>query len=203
MIMNAVPARQRGAASGMRMTGMNSGQALSIGLFFSLMVIGLASSLPSTLSSGLVAQGVPAGTAASVASIPPVGILFAAFLGYNPIASLLAPSGVLNTLPANNVATLTGKNFFPNLISAPFHSGLVLVFSIAAGMTLVAAVLAFFGKTKKVKDLSTSAAGGRIGEEPDEPALGEAPGEEPGEEQRAADGPAAVGAGARAEGDGR
>jgi MFS family permease len=169
LIMNSVPARQRGAASGMRMTGMNSGQALSIGLFFSLMVIGLASTLPSTLSSGLMAQGVPAATAHSVAAIPPVGILFAAFLGYNPIASLLAPSGVLTTLPASNVQNLTGKDFFPHLISAPFHNGLVLVFSIAAVMTLIGAVASAYGPWRRRVEPSGPEEGDRLGEEPDEP----------------------------------
>jgi len=165
MIMNSVPARQRGAASGMRMTGMNSGQALSIGIFFSLMVIGLTSSLPTALTTGLHAQGVPLGSATAIGAIPPVGILFAAFLGYNPIGSLLGPSGVLGHLPAASVATLTGKQFFPHLISGPFHDGLVLVFSVAAAMMVVGAVAAYFSGGPPTSD---AAAGDRIGEEADE-----------------------------------
>jgi MFS family permease len=139
-IMGAVPPERRGVASGMRATFQNSGTSLSIGVFFSLMIIGLASSLPRTLSAGLQAQGVPAPVAAGVATLPPVSTLFAAFLGQNPIAHLLAPSGVLHTLPAHNAAALTGNRFFPQLISGPFHHGLTIVFGTAAAMALIAAV---------------------------------------------------------------
>jgi len=137
--MGSVPPERRGAASGMRATFQNSGMSLSIGIFFSLMVAGLASSLPHTLSSGLQAQGVPAGVAGQVSTLPPVSTLFAAFLGQNPIGHLLAPSGVLKTLPAHNAATLTGTQFFPHLISAPLHHGLSVVFIAATVMALVAA----------------------------------------------------------------
>lgn len=138
-IMGSVPPEQRGAASGMRSTFQNSGTALSIGLFFSLMISGLAGSLPHALNSGLQAQGVPASTAAQVAGLPPVSTLFATFLGNNPISHLLGPSGVLHTLPAHNVQTLTGTRFFPQLVSGPFHHGLVTVFTVAAVMALVGA----------------------------------------------------------------
>jgi MFS family permease len=138
-IMSSVPANQRGVASGMRSTFQNSGTALSIGVFFSLMISGLATTLPHTLNSGLQAQGVPANVAGGVASLPPVSTLFATFLGNNPISHLLAPSGVLNTLPAHNVQALTGNEFFPQLVSGPFHHGLVIVFSAAAIMAVVAA----------------------------------------------------------------
>jgi MFS family permease len=139
-VMGAVPAGQRGAAAGMRGTFLNSGMALSIGIFFSLMVVGLAASLPHTLTAGLEQQGVPADVATRIGALPPVGSLFAAFLGYNPLGSLLGPSGVLAHLPAANSATLTGKQFFPHLISGPFHQGLVVVFLAAAAMSLVAAL---------------------------------------------------------------
>nr|WP_323747578.1 MFS transporter [Catenulispora rubra] len=139
-IMGSVPPDQRGVASGMRATFQNSGTALSIGLFFSLMITGLASTLPHTLNTGLQAQGVPADTAHQVASLPPVSTLFATFLGNNPISHLLAPSGVLHTLPARNVQTLTGNRFFPELVSGPFHHGLVIVFSAAAAMSLIGAL---------------------------------------------------------------
>ncbi|HEX3781470.1 MAG TPA: MFS transporter [Pseudonocardiaceae bacterium] len=139
-IMSSVAPGQRGVASGMRSTFQNSGTALSIGVFFSLMISGLATTLPHALSSGLQAQGVPAATAGSVASLPPVSTLFATFLGNNPISHLLAPSGVLNTLPAANVHTLTGNQFFPELVSGPFHHGLVIVFTAAAAMAVIAAI---------------------------------------------------------------
>jgi len=138
-IMNSVPAKQRGAASGMLATFMNAGFVLSIGVFFSLMIAGLAATLPTTLSQGLTAQGVPYSVAHQIASLPPVGSLFAAFLGYNPVHELLGPTGVLGHLPAAHVAVLTGKGFFPQLISQPFHHGLTIVFSMAIAVLLIAA----------------------------------------------------------------
>ncbi|MFT4010580.1 MAG: MFS transporter [Nocardioidaceae bacterium] len=138
-IMNSVPPDQRGVASGMRGTFFNSGSSLSIGVFFSLMIVGLASSLPSTLYRGLTTHGVPGDVAHQIAGLPPVGSLFASFLGYNPIATLLAPSGVLDKLTPDDQAQLTGTEFFPHLMSHPFHDGLVVVFLAAAVMTLVAA----------------------------------------------------------------
>jgi MFS family permease len=139
-IMSSVPAKQRGVASGMRSTFQNSGTALSIGAFFSLMIIGLASSLPKALTNGLQQQGVSHTVAHQVASLPPVSSLFAAILGVNPIQHLLAPSGTLASLPAANQQNLIGRRFFPNLISAPFHQGLVVVFAVAAVLSLLAAV---------------------------------------------------------------
>ena len=139
-IMSSVPSGSRGVASGMRSTFQNSGTALSIGVFFSLMIAGLASSLPHTLSAGLEAQSVPAADATHVAQLPPVSTLFAAFLGNNPIGHLLGSNGLLNSLPAQNQQTLTGKAFFPELVSGPFHHGLVLVFTAAAVMAAIAAL---------------------------------------------------------------
>ncbi|MEE4545225.1 MFS transporter [Streptomyces sp. V4-01] len=138
-IMSSVPANHRGAASGMRSTFQNSGMSLSIGVFFSLLIVGLANRLPGALDSGLRAQGVPAGAAAHAASLPPVSTVFSAFLGINPVQTLLGPSGTLARLPAHNRAVLTGKEFFPHLISGPFHHGLVIVFATAAAMSLLAA----------------------------------------------------------------
>jgi len=142
-IMSSVPAHHRGAASGMRSTFQNSGMSLSIGIFFSLMIAGLANTLPRTLTSGLTAQGVPAATASQIAHLPPVSTVFAAMLGYNPVRSLLAPSGLLRTLPARNVAALTGKQFFPHLISGPFHHGLTIVFTAAAVMSVAGAAVSW------------------------------------------------------------
>jgi MFS family permease len=139
-IMNSVPANQRGSASGMAGTLLNAGSSLSIGIFFSLMIAGLAQNLPSALHAGLTANGVPSSVAATVAQTPPVGSLFAAFLGYNPIQSLLAPTGALHSLSHASIATLTGKQFFPELISGSFHDGLIVVFVTAAIMSLIAAL---------------------------------------------------------------
>jgi len=137
-IMNSVPAAQRGAASGMRATFQNAGFVLSIGLFFSLMVAGLAARLPTTLYAGLTANGVPPATAERIAHLPPVGSLFAAFLGYNPIRTLLGPAALAHLSPAQ-AATLTGTGFFPGLIAEPFRHGLAIVFLAALVMSLVAA----------------------------------------------------------------
>lgn len=138
-IMSSVPASQRGAASGVRATFFNAGSSLSIGIFFSLMIVGLANTLPATLTTGLQAQGVSADVAHDVAGLPPVGSLFAAFLGYNPIAELLEPYHALQQ-PGVNAEVLTGKTFFPELITEPFHAGLVVVFAAAAVMMVLGAI---------------------------------------------------------------
>jgi MFS family permease len=137
-IMSAVPARHRGSASGMRSTFQNSGMSLSIGIFFSLMVAGLASTLPRTLTSGLTAQGVPAAVAAHVGHLPPVSTMFAALLGYNPIQQLLGP--LLHQLSPAHAAYVTGRQFFPHLVTAPFHSGLGVAFGFAIAACVIAAI---------------------------------------------------------------
>jgi hypothetical protein len=124
----------------MRSTYQNSGTALSIGVFFSLMIIGLAHTLPQTLTRGLRAHGVPAAAAHHLGSLPPVASLFAAVLGVNPVQHLLSLSGVLAGLPEASRQILTGRMFFPALISGPFHQGLIVVFSVAAALAAVAAV---------------------------------------------------------------
>jgi MFS family permease len=146
-IMSNVPPADRGAASGMRSTFQNSGTSLSIGVFFSLLIAGLAARLPHTLSAGLQARGVPAGPARHVAGLPPVSTVFATFLGANPMRTLLKPTGVLDRLPGHDARVVTGKQFFPHLISAPFHHGLTIVFGTAAGMALLAAVASLLRST--------------------------------------------------------
>jgi MFS family permease len=137
-MMNAVPADARGAAGGMIATFMNSASVLSIGIFFSLMVTGLSGTLPHTMFAGLTAQGVPAASAATISHLPPIGVLFAAFLGYNPMQQLLGP--VLSHMTAAHAAYLAGRQFFPNLITAPFHSGLGVAFGFAIAACVVAAI---------------------------------------------------------------
>jgi MFS family permease len=138
-VMNSLPRRDRGAGAGMNATFQNSAQVLSIGIFFSLMTAGLAASLPTTMAAGLRAHGVDPTHAQQIAHLPPVSILFAAFLGYNPIKTLLGPK-VLATLSAADARTLTGRSFFPQLISGPFRSGLHEAFAFAAGACAVAAI---------------------------------------------------------------
>ena len=137
-IMGSVPARDRGAASGMRATFQNSGTAVSIGVVFTLMIAGLSRALPSTLSGGLTRVGVPSGVAHQIATLPPVSSLFASVLGVNPIGHLLAPTGVLAQLPAASRAELTGREFFPSLLSGPFHTGLIVVFGVSAALSVLA-----------------------------------------------------------------
>ena len=150
-VMSSVPPADRGAASGIRATFFNAGTSLSIGIFFSLMIVGLAHRLPGTMSAGLQQQGVPATLAHQLANTPPVGSLFAAFLGYNPIAQLLAPSGALQHTGIN-AAVLTGKEFFPELISGPFHTGLVVVFIAAAVMMALGAAASWVNPGRYVDD---------------------------------------------------
>jgi MFS family permease len=141
-VMNSLPPGDRGAGGGMNQTFQNSAQVLSIGVFFTLMIIGLSSKLPSTMLAGLQAHGVPFATANTAAHLPPVSILFAAFLGYNPIEHLLGPHA-LAALSAHDHATLVGRSFFPHLISEPFRSGLreAFAFSIVACLIAAAASL--------------------------------------------------------------
>lgn len=137
-IMNSVPAEHRGASSGMRATFMNVGNTLSLTLIFTFLIIGLSGSLPSSLYTHLTAAGVPAQAATTIAGIPPVGALFAAFLGYNPMATLLPPT-VLAGLPATSQALVLGHSFFPELLAAPFMDGLRVAFSVSAILALAAA----------------------------------------------------------------
>src|SRR5499427_35887 len=137
-MMNSVPPDRRGAAGGMIATFQNSAFVLSIGIFFTLMVAGLSSKLPAAMYSGLTAQGVPAATAAPISHLPPIGVLFASFLGYNPMQQLLGP--LLHHLPPAHAAYVAGREFFPHLITAPFHSGLGVAFGFAIAANVIAAI---------------------------------------------------------------
>ncbi|MEX0429655.1 MFS transporter [Nocardioides sp. DS6] len=138
-IMNSLPAAQRGVGAGMTSTFQNAAMVLSIGIFFSLMIAGLASSLPHELTAGLAAQGVPPDKIHEVAALPPVGVLFASLLGYNPVQTLLG-SDTLGHLTAAQQADLTGRGFFPHMISGPFSDGLGVAFGFAIACCLVAAL---------------------------------------------------------------
>jgi len=138
-IMNSLPADQRGAGAGMAGTFNSSAQVLSIGIFFSLMILGLASTLPAALYHGLVHQGVSPEVATRISHLPPVGSLFASFLGYNPMQVLLG-NAELAHLPHATAAYLTSRQFFPHLISPAFSRGLTEAFWFAAGACLLGAV---------------------------------------------------------------
>ncbi len=148
-IMNSLPPNRRGVGAGMSTTFQNAAMVLSIGIFFSLMISGLARSLPQTMSAGLIAQGVPAADAMQVAALPPVAVLFASLLGYNPIQTLLGPT-VLHQLPAGHAAYLTGRSFFPALISGPFSDGLTIAFGFAIVACLIAAIASWLRGGKYV-----------------------------------------------------
>jgi MFS family permease len=150
-VMNALPRGDRGAGGAMNQTFQNSAQVLSIGVFFTLMILGLASSLPGTLSSGLQAHGVSAGAAHAAAGLPPVSILFAAFLGYNPIEHLVGADGLAGVSPHDH-AVLTGHSFFPHLISGPFQDGLHAAFAFAIAACLVAAAASLLRGGRHVHD---------------------------------------------------
>jgi MFS family permease len=156
-IMNSLPPERRGVGAGMSATFQNSAMVLSIGIFFSLIILGLASSLPSNLLHGLTAQGVPAADATRLSQLPPTAVMFAALLGYNPIQMLLGP--VLGTLPASHAAFLTGHSFFPSLISASFARGLDIAFDFAIAACLVAAVASLLRGKRYVHDLHGAPAG--------------------------------------------
>jgi EmrB/QacA subfamily drug resistance transporter len=155
-LMNSVPANQRGAAGGMIATFQNSASVLSIGIFFSLMVAGLASKLPASMFSGLTQQGIPASAASTISHLPPIGVLFAAFLGYNPMQQLLGP--LLNHLPSAHAVYVTGREFFPNLITGPFHDGLGVAFGFAIAASVIAAIASGLTGRIKVQGSSREAA---------------------------------------------
>nr|BBH95759.1 MFS transporter [Thermogemmatispora argillosa] len=156
-IMNSVPADRRGVASGMRSTFQNSATVMSIGIFFSVVTIGLATALPPALSSGLTAAGVPAAVAEKIAHLPPTSALFAAFLGYNPMATLLPPAVLQHIAPAQR-AHLLGKMFFPNLIASPFMVGLRSVFYLSLVLCLVAAVASLLRGRRYIHDIEAGSA---------------------------------------------
>ena len=138
VVMNSLPREHRGVGSGMRSTFQNGASLLSIGVFFSIVTAGLASALPTALTAGLSPTGLPSALIEKIAHLPPTAALFAAFLGYNPMGTLL-PAPVLHSLPAASQAHLLSQQFFPNLIAAPFMDGLRVVFYVSAALSVVAA----------------------------------------------------------------
>lgn len=138
-IMNSVPAKYRGVASGMRATFMNAGQMMSMGVFFSIVIAGLAQTLPNAVTKGLGSAGLPAPIVHAIASLPPTASLFAALLGYNPLKSMV-PAQALHALPESHQAQIIGKSFFPSLIGPPFMHGLAMAFWISVALAIIAAI---------------------------------------------------------------
>jgi MFS family permease len=154
-VMNSLPPGDRGAGGGMNQTFQNSAQVLSVGIFFSLMIAGLAGTLPHTMATGLEAHGVPVRDAISASHLPPVTILFAAFLGYNPIQHLVG-NKVLSHVSAHAHSVLTGRSFFPHLISAPFRDGLHEAFAFAIIACLIAAAASWSRGKRYVPEMQNA-----------------------------------------------
>ncbi|MEO7003768.1 MAG: MFS transporter, partial [Ktedonobacterales bacterium] len=149
VVMNSAPREHRGVASGMRSTFQNGAALVSIGVFFSIVTAGLANALPASLTNGLTQAGLPGGVADKIANLPPTAALFAAFLGYNPMATLLPPQA-LHALPAASQTQLLSQQFFPNLIASPFMLGLRAVFYLSAIMCVVAALFSLAREKRPV-----------------------------------------------------
>ena len=162
-VMNSLPPEQRGAGAGMLNTFQNSATVLSMGLFFTIVTLGLAARLPSHLYRGLVAAGVPSAAAHTVASEPPIGSLFSAFLGFNPVRELLGPTGALQHLSAQQAAYITGRSFFPRLIEQPFAYGMHLAFTFAAAATVIAIVASAVRGKRYIHVADASAVGSAVG----------------------------------------
>jgi MFS family permease len=164
-IMNAVPPEHRGASSGMRATFQNVAMSLSMTLIFTLVIAGLSASLPGVLYGHLTAAGVPSGVASKVSGVPPIGALFAAFLGYNPIASLI-PTSVLAGLPSATRSTVLGTSFFPQLLAGPFHDGLQIAFSVCVVLSLGAAAASWLRGPRYIHDYAVTEAKAKRAREP-------------------------------------
>lgn len=163
-IMNAVPAAYRGVASGMRATFQNTANTLSITVIFSLVTVGLARNLPESLTNGLTSAGIPADAAAKVAELPPTGALFAAFLGYNPLQTLIPPS-VINAVSDVTRSTVLSTDFFPSLLSSPFKDGVTVAFLISAALSIVAAIASLAGGCRSVYEVQSAPAPIRMAEQ--------------------------------------
>jgi EmrB/QacA subfamily drug resistance transporter len=164
-VMNSVPAEHRGVASGMRGTLQNCGQTISQALFFAIIIVSLNATLPAALSAAVTNAGAPAQFATGLANTPASGALFAAFLGYNPIGTMLqglSPSLTVSLTPAAK-DLLTGQTFFPNVIASPFMGALTIAFYIAAIMCFAAAVFSalrgnkYVYKEKEIREKKESA----------------------------------------------
>jgi MFS family permease len=155
-IMNSVPAEHRGVSSGMRSTFQNAANTLSITLIFTMVTVGLASNLPAALYSGLTQAGLPSNAAQGIAHLPPTAALFAAFLGYNPLGTLIPPQ-VLHVLPVAAQAHLLGKTLFPSLLASPFEQGLRIAFSISAALSVLAALASLLRGKRYIHELEAAA----------------------------------------------
>jgi hypothetical protein len=125
----------------MRATLQNVGQTISIALFFGIIISVLSSQLPASFASSLSSAGAPQ-LASVFAEIPPTSALFAAFLGYNPVASILQqlPSQLVSSIPQSTVAILQSKTWFPNAVAPAFMISLRTAFYVASALAIIAAI---------------------------------------------------------------
>jgi MFS family permease len=151
-IMNSVPPEHRGAASGMRATLQNCGQTMSLAIFFTIIIVSLSNSLPGALASAVTSAGAPSQLAQVFSSTPATGALFGAFLGYNPVQTILntLPPAVVSAIPTATIQHLTGTTFFPNAISSPFMAALREAFIVGAIMCFLAAVFSALRGSKYI-----------------------------------------------------
>ena len=156
-IMNSVPPEHRGASSGMRATFQNVAQSLSMTLIFTLVIAGLSARLPAAMYGHLTSAGVPDQLASRLSGIPPSGALFAAFLGYNPMATLI-PANVLATLSTSTQSTILSTSFFPNLLAAPFLDGLRVAFAVCVALSIAAAGASWMRGRRYIHDLEAAVA---------------------------------------------
>ena len=161
-IMNAVPPEHRGASSGMRATFQNVAQSLSMTLIFTLVIAGLSARLPGAMYSHLTAAGAPSQLATQLSGIPPVGALFAAFLGYNPMATLI-PAHVLSALPSATQSTILSTSFFPKILAEPFLDGLRVAFTVCVVLSVAAAAASWMRGRRYIHDLEVGSARGQAG----------------------------------------
>jgi hypothetical protein len=161
-VMNSLPPDQRGAGAGMMNTFQNAAQVLSIGFFFALITIGMAATLPGRLTAALSGQGVSEKLAHTVGATPPLDSLFAAFLGQNPITTLNTQfhGAILAGRTPDQIAHLTGRSFFSQVLSGPFGAGLHAALWFAVICSLIAAVASALRGKKYVHGQDVGGAGG-------------------------------------------
>ncbi len=146
-VMSSVPPESRGSASGMLTTMRNVGTTASMGIFFTILILGLTSILPGTIFSGLTTAGLGSSLSKTISSqIPPTDAIFSALLGISPMKEIvsLLPSSVSSGIPTSVISTITARTWFPGVFAPAFMSSLRIVFYSAFAITLTGAALSLF-----------------------------------------------------------
>ncbi len=153
-IMNSVPPQERGVASGMLTTIMNTAFTGSMAIFFTIVIVGITQRFPDALTSSLASIGAVQ-LAPILSNIPPTGALFSAFLGYNPVETILSsvPSAVVNQIPSATLTTLTGTSWFPSTLAEAFMPSLQISFYVGAFFCGLAALLSALRGEKYIHEL--------------------------------------------------